>query len=158
MSILFAIFIFVVLPVTVSILGLLLVRKYTELSTLESHNEVAGFIYAVIGVLYALLLAFVVIDVWEQYRDSQNYTELEATSLVNVCRDVEVFPDSVKSDIQENLYKYAEQMIELEFPAMYNKTTNEELEILMTESGKEFIIINLITAIIRSGIRKRLKR
>lgn len=128
MSILLAIFIFVVLPVSVSILGLLLVRKFTELSTLESHNEVAGFIYAVIGVLYALLLAFVVIDVWEQYRDSENYTELEATSLVNVCRNVEVFPDSVKAEIQENIYKYAEQMVELEFPAMYNKTTNEELE------------------------------
>jgi hypothetical protein len=53
----------VVLAVAASVGGLLLVRRRIALATLEQHNEVAGFIIAVIGGLYAVLLAFVVISV-----------------------------------------------------------------------------------------------
>ena len=48
--------------VAASVGGLLLVRRRIALATLEQHNEVAGFIIAVIGGLYAVLLAFVVIS------------------------------------------------------------------------------------------------
>jgi hypothetical protein len=33
----------------------------------QKHNDVAGFIYAVLGVVYAVLLALVVIAVWEEF-------------------------------------------------------------------------------------------
>jgi hypothetical protein len=45
---------------------------------LEQHNEVAGFIIAVIGGLYAVLLAFVVISVWEQFDAAQTDASREA--------------------------------------------------------------------------------
>jgi hypothetical protein len=31
----------------------------------KEHNDVGGFIFAAVGVLYAVLLAFVVVVVWE---------------------------------------------------------------------------------------------
>ena len=42
----------------VAVQGVLLVRRWVNVEVLEQHNEVAGFIYAVIGVLYAVCLGF----------------------------------------------------------------------------------------------------
>jgi hypothetical protein len=39
---------------------------------LERHNEVAGFIYAVIGVLYAVVLGFTAVIVWERYDQAKS--------------------------------------------------------------------------------------
>jgi hypothetical protein len=53
--------------VLLSVAGTLMVRRLISVEVLERHNEVAGFIYAVIGVVYAVLLGFAAITVWERY-------------------------------------------------------------------------------------------
>jgi hypothetical protein len=45
------------------------------LSTLEQHNDVAGFI---IGVLYAVLLAFVVVVTWQNFDRAEQIATHEA--------------------------------------------------------------------------------
>ena len=45
----FGIFLIVIF---LSLSGMLVVRKSVKISTLESHNDVAGFVYAVVGVIY----------------------------------------------------------------------------------------------------------
>lgn len=57
-------FLIVAVGVVVSLIGLFLIRRIVGIATLEQHNEVAGFIIAVIGALYSVLLAFVMITVW----------------------------------------------------------------------------------------------
>src|SRR5258708_23469363 len=69
-----------------SLLGLALVRRSVELSTLESHKDVAGFILAVVGVLYAVLLGFVAIDVWQQFNDATTHADQEAAEVDNLYR------------------------------------------------------------------------
>ena len=54
---------FVVVSVGAGLGGLFVVRRSVALATLESHNDVAGFIIAVVGVLYAVILGFVVVIV-----------------------------------------------------------------------------------------------
>jgi hypothetical protein len=51
---------------------MLFARQRWRADRLKLNNEVAGFKFSVIGVLYVVLLAFVVIAVWENY----NKTEL----------------------------------------------------------------------------------
>jgi hypothetical protein len=57
--------------VLLAIAGTLMVRRWVPVEVLERHNEVAGFIYAVIGVVYAVLLGFTAIIVWERYDKAQ---------------------------------------------------------------------------------------
>jgi hypothetical protein len=45
--------------------GLELVERLVPAQTRQKHNDVAGFIYAALGVIYAVLIALVVIAVWE---------------------------------------------------------------------------------------------
>ena len=47
----------------VALAGLELVQRLVPASSRLPHNDVAGFIYAALGVIYAVLLALVVIAV-----------------------------------------------------------------------------------------------
>jgi uncharacterized membrane protein YgaE (UPF0421/DUF939 family) len=71
-------------PVLVAVVGLVLVQRLVPPDRREEHNDVAGFIYAVLGVAYAVLLAFVVIAVWQDYETSQTNVEGEANELAGV--------------------------------------------------------------------------
>ena len=55
------------LAVSFTVPGLLLVRRLTSLKLRQEHNAVAGFIYSVLGVAYAVVLGFVLVSVWERY-------------------------------------------------------------------------------------------
>ena len=46
-----------------------LVRRRVNTERLRINNEVAGFTFATVGVLYAVLLAFAVIVVWEKFSE-----------------------------------------------------------------------------------------
>jgi hypothetical protein len=55
------------LPVLLAVVVLLLVRSRVPHPRLQPHHDGAGYIYSGLAVLYAVLLAFVVIIVWEQF-------------------------------------------------------------------------------------------
>ena len=59
----------------VSVAGTLMVRRLMNVKVFERHNEVAGIIYAVIGVVYAVLLGFAAVTVWEGYDKAQAAVE-----------------------------------------------------------------------------------
>jgi hypothetical protein len=51
----------------IAVVGLWTVQRAVPSSLRREHNDVAGFIYEVVGVIYAVLLALVVIVVWEEH-------------------------------------------------------------------------------------------
>src|SRR3954466_1137542 len=110
-----------VLTVTValglSISGLLLVRRSVALSTLEGHNDVAGFIIAVVGVLYAVLLAFVVVVTWEEFGSAERVATEEAQQVSGLYRDAEVF-GAQGAAAQHALEAYANSVVHQEWPSM----------------------------------------
>ncbi|HEY2132089.1 MAG TPA: hypothetical protein VGH36_03805 [Acetobacteraceae bacterium] len=66
------------LTTIVAMLGPVCVRRRIGLDRLAINNEVAGFKFATIGVLYAVLLAFTVILVWERFSDAEADVAQEA--------------------------------------------------------------------------------
>lgn len=104
--------------VSLSIGCFLLLRKYVPYSLMEDHNEIAGFIYAVVGVIYAVILAFVVIAVWEKFSKAEEFVENEVAHLVNLHRNANSFPDSQKLPIQSSCIQYAEDIIAYEWQEM----------------------------------------
>src|SRR5262249_485217 len=47
--------------------GLLVFHRLVGLEVRKAHNDLAGFTLAVIGVVYAVLLAFIAIATWEAF-------------------------------------------------------------------------------------------
>lgn len=98
--------------------GMLLVRRSATLARLERHNEVAGFIYSVIGVVYAVLLAFIAIVVWQQHTEARTRVEQEANELGDLYRDAQPFPEEVQARFQNQIRTYVRIVVEKEWPAM----------------------------------------
>jgi Protein of unknown function (DUF4239) len=76
----------VVLPTLLAMTGLVLIRRRVGLERLTANNEVAGFKFAVVGVIYAVLLAFAVIVVWERYSDAEVAVVQEAGAAATLYR------------------------------------------------------------------------
>src|SRR5262245_27092798 len=74
------------LPTGLAMLGPIIVRRYVTLEKLAKNNEVAGFQLAVVGVLYAVLLAFAIIVVWERFSDAEDNVAIEAGAAANIYR------------------------------------------------------------------------
>jgi Protein of unknown function (DUF4239) len=102
---------------SVSLVGLMLVRRSVTLSTLESHHDVAGFILAVVGVVYAVLLAFVVVIVWQQFEDAKANVDSEAVAIGGLYRDaVALGPRTVP--LRVALTRYSHSVVDEEWPTM----------------------------------------
>ena len=97
---------------------MLLVRYFYGVDRLSLNNEVAGFKFAVVGVFYAVLLAFVVIAVWEEYRNTETAVRDEAKAAVDLHRVAHALPEESGKEIRERLATYLEVVAKHEWPAM----------------------------------------
>jgi hypothetical protein len=85
---------------------------------LSLNNEVAGFKFAVIGVFYAVLLAFVVVAVWEGFRDTEGTVRNEAKAALDLQRLTFALPDPAGADLRNDLLTYMKDVRDAEWPAM----------------------------------------
>src|SRR5215213_6900947 len=101
-----------------TLLAVVLVRRLVAHQTLARHNDVAGFVYATMGVTYAVVLAFVVIAVWENYAATREVADQEAGAVGALYRLATGFPAPQRAAAQEALLAYAEAAVDEEWPAM----------------------------------------
>jgi hypothetical protein len=102
----------------VSLSGLELVQRLVPATSRQPHNDVAGFIYAALGVIYAVLLALVVIAVWEEYNAASETVEQEANAVAEIFWLAHRLPEPEGSHIQELARSYAQDVIDEEWPLM----------------------------------------
>ncbi len=76
----------VILPTLLAMCGPILVRRRFGLERLTTNNEIAGFKFATVGVIYAVLMAFAVIIVWERFADAENAVVQEAGAAATLYR------------------------------------------------------------------------
>ena len=109
----------VVLAVSAAaVAGLMLVQRLVSPELREQHNDVAGFVYAGVGVVYAVLLALVVIAVWEQYQAASETVEQEANATAEIFLLGYELPEPEGAHIQELARSYAEEVVHKEYPLM----------------------------------------
>jgi TRAP-type C4-dicarboxylate transport system permease small subunit len=74
----------VALAILIAVGGLVLVQRLYSTELRKQHNDVAGFIYAVLGVSYGVLLGLVLIAVWEKWNAAEALTADEANELAGI--------------------------------------------------------------------------
>jgi protein-S-isoprenylcysteine O-methyltransferase Ste14 len=102
----------------VAVVGLTVVQRLVPASVRKEHNDVAGFIYAALGVIYAVLLALVVIAVWEEYGRARITVETEANALAEIFWLAHSLPEPERHHLQELSRSYAEEVVDEEWPLM----------------------------------------
>ncbi|MEY9872359.1 hypothetical protein ABH931_001833 [Streptacidiphilus sp. MAP12-33] len=99
-------------------LALWLLQHFVPHRKRESHNDVAGFIFAAVGVMYAVLLAFVVIAVWQNLDSARQTTFKEADALAGVYWISRELPLPMGSQLEHNTLEYARTVQDTEWPLM----------------------------------------
>ncbi len=112
-----AILLVVILPTAAAVLGQILVRKSFALEQLTKNNEIAGFKFATVGVIFAVLVAFAVIVVWEKFAEAQSSVAQEAGAAETLYR-LAGGPDPKLKATREALTNYLTLAIEKDWPAM----------------------------------------
>jgi hypothetical protein len=108
----------VVIYVSISITSLLIIRKFYPHNKCKPHNDIAGFIFATLGVIYAVLLAFIVVITWQDFDKSQDVTVNEANSIAALYRDSTPFPAEFRAELKNELINYVKDIINEEWQMM----------------------------------------
>ena len=104
--------------VVISVIGLGLVRKFAPYEIMEGHKEIAGFIYGILGTIYAVILGFSVIFLWEQYHDAETIADREASHLSDLHRLAEALPAGQQDALILSLENYCKLVVDEEWPLM----------------------------------------
>jgi hypothetical protein len=110
------------ISVAISMAVLWTIRWAIPHERLTPHNEVSGFVYAVIGVIYAIILGFAVITVWEHYNEAKSDAHAEANAVANIYRIASGLPEPSRGEIQDASLAYVSTVAEKEWAAMDDGT------------------------------------
>jgi hypothetical protein len=108
----------VIIPTALSMCGPAIARRLFGLDWLLDNNEVAGFKFAVLGVIYAVLLGFAVIVVWEKFSSAGEAVTQEAAGVVSVYRLSGGLDAGTQAAVRAKLRNYVETVTNKDWPAM----------------------------------------
>lgn len=91
---------------SVALAGLRFVRKTFPAEVLRENHEVAAIIFNAFGLLYGVVVAFVVFVTWGGYDDAKKNLEMEANEADDIFHITKTFPDPARGIIQHGLMDY----------------------------------------------------
>lgn len=103
----------------VAVIGLVAFRAVAPLDTLARVSGELGNYLQTVGGVYAVLLAFVVVIVWNQLNDARALIDREASALVDLHRTASGLPAATRIQIQEGLRDYVDAVLRDEWLAMH---------------------------------------
>lgn len=124
--------------VSMTIIGILLMRKCIHSSHLKAHHDVAGFVFANLGVLYSVLLAFTVVNVQARFEKIKDIAETESSILAEIYYDVHVFDEKERDQIRASIKAYLQHVIKDEWPLLAKGLPNASADRDFKEIWKSF--------------------
>ncbi|MDD2679674.1 MAG: DUF4239 domain-containing protein, partial [Candidatus Omnitrophica bacterium] len=116
-----------------TIAGLLVVRRFIHHSRLKLHHDVADPILGVMGAIYSVLVAFVVVTVWISLDKSTANVHLEANYLADLYRDAEGLSPGFRQKVNPLLREYREAVVNYEWKTMQRGEMSPEVEKIMNK-------------------------
>lgn len=92
--------------VIIALLGLNVIRRRFPPEALRDNHEVAAIFFSIFGLLYAVVVAFVVFVTWNGYDEATKNLQMEANESIDLFYGARGFPDSTRKLIQAELIDY----------------------------------------------------
>jgi hypothetical protein len=112
--------VFMLVPALVAIALHAIFRRIVPASKLIPHHDVAGFLVAIVGVLYAVVLGFLVISVWSSFDQAQRNADAETNAIADILYLTRALPDPERSRERLLLSAYAREVRDVEWPMLAN--------------------------------------
>lgn len=123
----------VILPTALAMAGPVIVRRLVRLDRLRTNNEVAGFKFATVGVIYAVLLAFAIVVVWEKFNAAENDVAKEASAAATIFRLSEGLTAERRASLRSAMTAYLHEAINKDWPAMERGTGDPAVTNALTD-------------------------
>ncbi len=101
-----------------ALIFLLIFRRFWLSRVHRQHNDIIGWQIGFLSTTYAVIIAFMLSDVWNNYQAAETNAEIEANSVLNVYQVAEGFATQQRSAIRSLARHYAEIMVREEWPDM----------------------------------------
>jgi hypothetical protein len=108
----------VALSIGYTVLGIEIIGRWEPAELRHTYNDIVGFVIAVVGVVYAVLLAWVAIAAWETFDKADMLVEREASALSDMTRLAQGLPAATSNEIRAYALAYGNAVITDEWPAM----------------------------------------
>jgi Protein of unknown function (DUF4239) len=122
------------LAVVLACAGQIAVQRRYRTEQFATHNEVAGFIVSVAGTLFAVVLGFVTVVVWEQYRGTQERISVETSAAGDTWHVAVGLPPPIRRRVRKDMLSYAQLMVSDEWPLMRSGRFSTRGDILIMDA------------------------
>jgi len=95
----------------------LAVRSFVSAGLRRQHNDIAAAIFSIIGVTYAVLLAFVAMLAWDGFNKAKAASHSEAVLALDVIEAAEGLAEPAKANLLDGMKRYTRAVIAIEWPA-----------------------------------------
>lgn len=102
-------------------------RRFPE-DTHTANNPLAGYMFAALATIYGVLLAFVVVVVWQQFDAARATVQDEANAAVNLYRFSVELPAPYDSRVRAAVRTYAQAVIDDEWVTMGRGESSSRVE------------------------------
>ncbi|HVZ15499.1 MAG TPA: hypothetical protein VG897_00140 [Terriglobales bacterium] len=103
------------------------------------YNDIVGFFFGSITVLYGIFLGLLMVGVWDTFSDAEAKVDHEAGVLTMLFRDAGGYPEPTRTQIQDLLRQYNKNILEVTWPQQRkglitaaNKTVLDDLGAVLT--------------------------
>jgi hypothetical protein len=101
-----------------AVLGHSVFRRFVPPERLREQYDVAGFLVSVVGVLYSVVLGFLVGTVWTAFSAAQDTTNLEAGYVADAFNFARQVPEPQRTELETILARYAFEVRDIEPPML----------------------------------------
>ena len=77
----------------------------------RAHNDIAGYVSNSAAFVYAVLLPFLAVGVWEDYGKAQLTAQREAAAASDVFRTAEGYPEAFRHRVREGIRAYVDMVL-----------------------------------------------
>ncbi len=117
---------FVLLIAIVAAAATIIARRALDLDVRKRHHEVGNVVYLQIGVVFAVLLAFVFSEVWGEYNIAAQAINGECGALHGASLLAHNLPDHQGQLVERAIVNYVRVVIDKEWPAQERREASPE--------------------------------
>ena len=128
----------VILAAGLSFIALLIVRKKIHWESFKENHEVGGFLFNALGLIYAVLIAFVVFATWEDYNAARETCDNEADIIQSLYLNSEGLPVEFQAPIRQEILEYLKMVIEEDWPLLVKGEANPKSREQLMDIWREY--------------------
>ena len=130
MSLVLTAVVLIALAVALALGSLWTFRRVASIEHFKYEEPVVSFLFNAVGLIYAVVLAFVVFAVWEHYTNAEALVTNEAAAMVVVYRDVELLPEPQRTAAKRNFRAYTRYVMDNEWDTHGTVIKHEKPDVL----------------------------